>query len=329
MILSKRRLSRQLACCWLLVLSVNALSFSALAKQAVDETMVTENSPNVEIEHVNGTAIIKGWDKQEIKITGELGDNTEDFTFSKDGNDVLIKVDVKRFQDDWKNSSIDKGDRLTIYLPVASRVSYTAVHADLEISEINNDTRVELINGDIKANTLSGRVKLETVNGDVSLTDIQGVLVVESVNGDIEGNHQGNKDARLVTVNGDIRINTNSPEVRVESVNGNMDITLAKVRELDIVTVNGEVNVKLELAENGDVSATSVGGGLQLSFQKNVSARFDVEAHAGGEIINRISSDKMRSAKYGPNKWLEFTQHGGAGRVEISTVHGKVDLSVY
>jgi len=57
-----------------------------------------------------------------------------------------------------------------------------------------------------------------------------------------------------------------------------------------------------------------------------VSARFDLQGHAGGRIVNKISDAKEQRAKYGPRRWLEFSHNGGNGRVDVSTVSGRIKV---
>lgn len=302
--------------------SLLMMSQLAMAGETVDKQADTSDSPNVEIEHVSGVATIKGWDKNQVKVTGELGERTEEFIFRQDGNDVLIKVETNHRHINWRNGDPKDGDKLTIFVPEKTRLTYSAVIADVDASNLSNDSKFELVNGDIKAKDLSGRVKLESVNGDIDMKNIQGLLNVETVNGNIKGDHKGDKDTRIITVNGDINLSTTSPSVMVESVNGGAKLDLADVRELSLTTVNGDMHVSMNLLDNGDVDVSSVGGTIALNMQPSVSARFEIQAHAGGDIENRLSGDKPSSAKYGPNKWLEFTHNGGKARVEMSTVHG-------
>lgn len=211
---------------------IPAISFNAMAGEKVDKTLTTSASPIVEIEHVAGKATITGWDKNEVKVTGELGDRTEAFIFEKKGDDVILKVETNHRKIDWRDKNPGDGDDLTIFVPAKSDLSYTAVVADVEASRLTNSVQFDVVNGDITAS--------------------------------------------------------------------------------------------LTLAEKGDVDASSVGGTLHLKMQKGVSARVEMQAHAGGDIVNRLTADKPSSAKYGPNEWLEFTANGGRATIEMSTVHGEL-----
>ena len=310
----------------LLLSTLVAVSGPAWAKQKIDETIETSATPNVEIEHIQGRAVIKTWDRKAVRITGELSDQTTDFEFAKTSTGVSFDVDTPRRHNNWRNYDIEEGDALTIFVPVSSKLDYSAVSASVTLSDITNETVVDLVNGDIEANQLSGRVTLETVNGDITMKAVRGELTAETVNGDIKGDHSEGNTARLITVNGDIDIVTNSPRLRIESVNGKMEFKTGQINGLDVVTVNGSVQGDIRLASDGNVDVSSVGGKVKLRFQPDVSARFDIQAHAGGSIENHLTDQQATNAKYGPNKWLEFTTGQGNASVEISTVHGTIIL---
>ncbi|MEG3765932.1 hypothetical protein [Alteromonas sp. 14N.309.X.WAT.G.H12] len=301
-------------------------SFSTQAKERVNQTLDTSDAPNIEFEHVAGEIGIQGWDNNTVKVEGELGERTEDFIFQQSGNDVVIKVKTDHRNVNYQSDKPHNGDKLTVFVPAKSRLTYNAVVAEVKASGLKSDSKFEMVNGDLSVTDLSGRVKIVVVNADVALKNIQGKLSVETVNGDIEGRHKGNDNVTLRTVNGDIEFATTSPRVLVDSVNGDSELNLARIQSLSLSTVNGDMEAGLILMSDGDIDASSVGGKIELSLQPDVSARFELQAHAGGDIINRITNDKPQSAKYGPSEWLNFTVNGGSARVEMSTVHGELSL---
>tara|TARA_R110002153_G_scaffold127844_15_gene275730 strand:- start:7939 stop:8946 length:1008 start_codon:yes stop_codon:yes gene_type:complete len=307
------------------LLSSTMLAFTAYAGQKIDRTLDVPNSVKIDIEHVNGDAEIRGWDKPQVHVTGELGDNTDEFIFEQRGNVIVIHVDVKRSGKHWWKNK-DEGDDLVIFVPKSSDVNYTAINADVQINDIVQSVNVEVVNGDVELTDIGNRVKVESVNGDIALNNVKGKLDVETVNGDVEAVHSGREGVSFVAVNGDLRLSTSSPDVAVETVNGGIDLTLEKIDSLSVTTVNGATNARLHLTENGRLKASSVGGKLRFSFQPKVSAQFDIETHAGGKIINNVSSDAVKKPKYGPSSWLRFINNGGSANVDISTVNGRITL---
>lgn len=308
-------------------IGLTVLAFTAMAKQPVDESMAADPKGTVEIEHQAGAAKIIGWNKNEVSIKGELGEYTEEFKFERDGSSIIIHIKQKGSKRGWNNWGSEQGDDLVIHVPMKSRVNYTSINATLEVKGIHGGLNADVVNGDMDVDDLIGRIRLESVNGDINARKLDGDVAIETVNGDITGKHSGKKEIKLSTVNGDIEIASDSPEVNVETVNGDIELSLQKVIEVMMSTVNGSIEVEMDLQENGRVEASSVGGSIDLVFQKDVAARFDIEAHAGGSIKNKITDKKQNKAKYGPRRSLEFSTSNPTGTVEVSTVHGKVEVS--
>ncbi|MFT5276397.1 MAG: DUF4097 and DUF4098 domain-containing protein YvlB [Glaciecola sp.] len=309
------------------LVGLSLLALVANAKQSVDETMAADPSGVVDIEHVNGVAKIIGWDKNEVSVKGELGENTEEFKFERDGSSIIIHVEQMKHSG-WNNSGGKKNeDNLVIHVPIKSRVNYSSVNADLTINSVHGGVNADVVNGDMEVDDLIGRIRLESVNGDINAKRLNGDIFIETVNGDIRGKHSGEKELKLSTVNGDISVHSDSPEVNAETVNGDIDLELQKVAEIIVSTVNGSIDIDMDLQDDGRVEASSVGGSIDLAFQKGVAARFDLEAHAGGSIKNKITDKKQTKAKYGPRRSLNFSTENPTGTIEVSTVHGRIEVS--
>lgn len=307
-------------------LSGALLSANALAQEKIDKTLATDGKAFVEMEHVYGKADIQIWDKNEVRITGTLGSLTEEFIFEKRGNSVVIKVEVQNNHYRWEDND-DAKDDLTVFVPAGSRFAYEALNANVKVDGPQGGTSVEVVNGNIEGRNLGGKISIESVNGDIELKNITGMLQVEAVNGDIEAEHKSTEPLEVVSVNGKIDLQSDSPVIKVETVNGDSSLQLGKVSDLEMTSVNGDARVSMGLLADADIEVDTVGGSISLTFNKDVSARFEVEAHAGGKIINKLSDAKVNKAKYGPGQWIDFTQGSGNGRVRVSTVNGKVTLS--
>lgn len=314
----------KIICLTLMLASNHAIA----ERQKVDKTIEADLSGNVEVDHVAGKAKIIGWDKAQVSIKGELGERTEKFTFERRGKTVLVIVEVEKGRR-WNNWGDDADDDLLIYVPIKSRLEYTTTNSDVSIENIHGGLSVEVVNGDVKAEDVSGRIRLESVNGDIDALEVEGELMIETVNGDIKARHLKATELNLSTVNGDIKVASDTPEATVETVNGDIELDLQDIDEVDLQTVNGSIEVKLALNPKSDVRASSVGGLIELSFKAPVSARFDIEAHAGGSIKNKITEQKMNRAKYGPRRWLAFETSDASAKVEVSTVHGNVRLETH
>lgn len=313
----------------IVITGLSLLSLHSFAGQKIDQTMDVDSQSYIEIEHINGKAAVKGWDKNTILVQGELSERAEEFIFRRDGKNVLIEVKMKasnRDYNSWGNWNNDEGDDLTIYVPKTSSVFYTSVNANFNGNDLLGGLGADVVNGAINVNNVTGKIRLESVNGDIKADKVEGNVRIETVNGSIQGEHSGQGEIGFDSVNGNIRLHSDSREIDVETVNGDIELDLDQVSELDLSSVNGSIEVNMTLIENGDVEISTVGGRVELTLQQEVSARFDIEGHAGGRFINKLTDDKMQKAKYGPRRWLEFSTGNGSANVEISTVHGRIEL---
>jgi DUF4097 and DUF4098 domain-containing protein YvlB len=289
------------------------LSWTAFAAEKINRSPDVSKTPYVQIEHVNGSVKVIAWDKSEVKITGTLGDSTEEFIFEKDDNEVLINVKVKN-NNGWNNWGSDNGDDLEIFVPRQSKVYYSAVNADVELEKIRGGARIETVNGSIDAKELAGRIRLESVNGRITASSLEGDVKISTVNGSIDSRSSKGKEDSYESVNGSIEVFSESADINIETVNGDIKLKLGKVSQLNLETVNGSTE------------ASSVGGSIRLHLQSDVSARFDIEGHAGGKITNNLSADKMQKTKSGTNRWLTFFLNGGSAKVNVSTISGRIRL---
>lgn len=309
----------------LMLAGMFCLSWASIASEEINRSLEVSNNPYVQIEHVNGKAKIVAWDRSEVKVTGTLGDRTKKFIFEKDGNDVLIIVKVKNGSS-WGNWGSDDEDDLEIFVPKLSKLYYNAVNADVEVAKVRGGAKVETVNGSIDVKELAGRIRLESVNGEITANNLEGDVKIYTVNGEIESNSSKGTEDSYDSVNGDIVVDSDSSNISVETVNGDVELTLDTVKQLYMSTVNGSLEAELDLEKNGEIDASSVGGEISLKLQSDVSARFDLEGHAGGKIVNNLSNDRMQKAKYGPSRWLKFSLNNGSAKVNVSTVSGRIKL---
>ncbi|WP_371193967.1 DUF4097 domain-containing protein [Glaciecola sp. SC05] len=311
---------------WVSVISM--FSIMAFAGEKVDQTLDAAADSIVQIEHTAGSAEIIGWDKEMVSVSGELGDDTEEFIFKRNGKSIEIKIEVKQKKSwgAWNSSDVD-GDKLVIYVPKGSRVEYNTTNADLRIDNILGSSDIEIVNGDIQASNLAGRIQLESVNGEINAKGIQGDVYAQAVNGDIKIEHVSGKLIQVGSVNGDIRVTTKAEDIAVETVNGDIEFEMAQVASVDAQTVNGDIDLSMALRSGAVVKANSVGGKITLSLPVDTAAKFDLEAHAGGSIRNTLSDDKAQEAKYGPREWLEFTTGEPNATVDVTTVHGRIVIA--
>jgi len=308
------------------LIAIALLSISstfAFAGEKIDETLSVSSNGKVIIENQRGDVQIKGWNKSEIKITGELDDKAVGYEFKSSGNRTIFKVKMPKQMRSWNSG---EGSNLVIHIPMQSDLDFEGVNVNVDITEVKGGSDIETINGNISAQKLAGKINLTTVNGGIRSKELAGKIHYETVNGDI---HDTDSQGRLRfdAVNGDIDAKTKAEDIRIENVNGEIELKAQLIQRLDISTVNGELDLTIpSFSKNARVQIETVSGNVQLSLSKNASAKFEIESHAGGRIKNHLTNDKVNKPKYGPSSSLEFEMSGGKADIEIDTISGRINL---
>jgi DUF4097 and DUF4098 domain-containing protein YvlB len=309
------------------LIAIALLSISstfAFAGEKIDETLSVSSNGKVIIENQRGDVQIKGWNKSEVKVTGELDDKALDYEFKSSGNRTIFKVKMPRQMRSWNSG---EGSNLVIYVPVNSDLDFEGVNVNVDISEVGGGSDIETVNGNISAHKLAGKINLTTVNGEIRSQVLNGKIHYETVNGSI---HDTDSQGRLRfdAVNGDIETKTKAEDIRIENVNGEIQLHASLIQRLDISTVNGELDLSIpSFANDARVQIETVSGNVELNLSEKASAKFEIESHAGGKIKNRLTNDKVNKPKYGPSSSLEFEMSGGKADIEIDTISGRINLN--
>lgn len=305
------------------LVTLGLMSTMAWAGEKVNESLKTSADGFVVVEVQTGNVNIKTWDKNEVKVVGELDDSAEGYKFEVDGRKIYFKVDMPERR--WGGYNDRDGSKLEFWLPADNKLKFEGVNVDVKANGVKGGSMINTVNGDIEASNLIDKVKLETVNGDINAEDLKGKVSIFTVNGEVKDrNSEG--VLSIETVNGEIHSNTKATELALNNVNGDMRIVTGKVEDVEVSTVNGDLDIELDLIAKGRFVYSSVGGDADILFLGDVSADFDIEAHAGGDIDNYITNDKAKEAKYGPSERLRFKVGPGDADVEIDTVSGDIKI---
>lgn len=290
----------------------------SIAGEMVDESLNISGVTSVSIENLSGEVIITGWDKASITVTGELDDKAEKLIFEQVGNTINIKVELPN-HGSWNSTGSD----LVIHMPATLRMNFDSVSSDVELNNLTHSVTVKTVSGDIKAKNIAQHIELSSVSGNIKTKALQGKISLATVSGDIDDNNSSGR-IQLQAVSGEISSKSSANEIVVNNISGNTELSLDKVDELRISTVSGDSDISLLLQDNGVVKASSVSGIVALNFQQSVAADFRLKASAGGDLINKLTSDKAEHAKYGPSAKLYFQTGNANGSVRVSTVSGDV-----
>ena len=290
-----------------LVLTVLGLLLATVAAaEEVDRTIDAHSRSRVSVSIVEGSLDIVGWDRNEVRVQGSIGDDVEKFIFERDGKDILIKVKVPNQNSGRKDHSAN----LEIRVPAGSSLDVGTVSADMEVEGVMGEQELQSVSGDVTTQAFAADIDAGTVSGDVE---------VEANNGKASGAWA------LSTVSGDIVAIGLSGEIEANVVSGDIRVVGGGFSRARMETVSGNVKFSAALADGGKLAMESVSGNVDVEFQGDVSARFDVESFSG-RIKNCFGPKAERTSKYAPGVELSFTEGAGDGRVSLSTLNGNIEI---
>lgn len=314
---------------------------TALAGTPIDERRPMDSNGLVTLDLTNATVRITATDSNEFHISGELGDDVDEYELRDSNGSIHFEEDIRRGNNDWNwnwdcwrrdNDDCDRDfdqrfSDLDIAIPPGSVLRLDGINGDVSVTGLTNSTNISIVNGDLTLDSLGGTIKAETVNGSLDTERLQGRVSLETVNGEITDRDSIVDRIDYSTVNGDLFTNVRSPQVDAETVNGDMELELGNVEQLDLSTVGGRIEVDTSLADNADIEISSVHGRINLTVPASTSARFIVNTEVNGRINNQLTDDEPeRENRYVNSSNLNFTLNGGSADVDITTVSGNITL---
>jgi DUF4097 and DUF4098 domain-containing protein YvlB len=313
-----------------------SLALAVSAAQAgvmIDETRPANGNSEISVELVNGFITVRGWERPEFHISGTLSDKAEGFELETDDEELRFEEELNRRDDCFGQAdncqSTDQGVNLTLEMPRNARLRLEGANLKADLSGLERNTEVEVINGEIIASNLKGVVELQVINGDIRVSALEGRVSLETVNGNITDTNSSGSRGDYQTVNGNINSNTTASRVHLDNVNGEIALLLGNIDELEASTVGGGIKVKATLNARAEVELSSVQGSIELALPESTSANFEVSASVGGRIDNRLNSNTaMLRGRFSNSSDLDFSLNGGDADVEVSTVSGRITLCV-
>ncbi|MDO6426184.1 DUF4097 family beta strand repeat-containing protein [Thalassotalea sp. 1_MG-2023] len=297
------------------------VTLPVFSNDLIDETMSGEGVSKVYVENMRGEVAIKGWDKNQVLVKGKLDEHAKALDFNKNGSVIDIKVRMKNHHN-YRNND---GSDLVIMVPKRMRVEFSGVSSDFNLESISKGIEGKTVSGDIDIRDIDHQIEISTVSGDIKSINAKGKVTMTTVSGEISDKASSGR-LQLRAVSGEIDTQSNATEVDLGVVSGDLTFSLATVDELELSSVSGEIEGELALADNGRVKMSSVSGDIALKFTADVNASFRLKTHAGGDLINHITSDKAVESKYSPRAKLNFEAGNGSATVKATTVSGTIRL---
>lgn len=260
----------------------------------------------VSIENVKGEVTVTAWDKNQVQVSGTLGDGARPLEIEGDERNVDIRVEGDEKKGrwfSWGNDSSMQPTILNVRVPRSVAVDINVVSAPVSIDGLDGGKiDVESVSGRIRANLRSPEVSMQTVSGTIDLAGRAG-------------------RADLQTVSGDITAPNVSDKIDAQTVSGRMTIGGGPWKEANFSTVSGDTQINGSVVEGGKIDVDSMSGDVQIQLPPGTSAHLEASTFSGDLRSDWGSPSKGED---GPGKELKTTIGGGAGNIHVESFSGDV-----
>ncbi len=292
-----------------LVLSVLLAPGLASAGTPINETREVDATARIEVSNVKGAVNVSAWDRNEVAISGSLGDGAKRLAIDGGRGSLSIRVEGpdKSKGSFWGSDTSMQETVLDLKVPRAAALEIGVVSAEVAVND-----------------TAGGNVQVDSVSGRMRLVSVQSPrLRLESVSGDID--FQGrSEDASVETVSGDVSARGVGGRTRAETVSGSMRISAGSpFKQFDANSVSGDMEVTGALAPGGRVEIETMSGDVRLNLPAAVSARITAESFSG---TLRTDFGTVRKPERGPGTSLDASAGSGDGEISVDSFSGDVTI---
>ena len=262
--------------------------------QALADTPINLNheaTPNahVSISNVKGAVTVSAWDRNQVQVTGRLGEGAKPLAIEGSNSDMNIKVESQG-KSGWFNFGSDTSmgaTTLDVRVPKGASLDVDVVSAPMNIDGIEGGT--------IKVNTVSGKARINA--------------------------HSPNVEADAVS--GSIELAGSADKVNLQTVSGRIRVTGGPWRKLNLSTVSGDVQLAGGLAPGGTFDVDSMSGDVQVQVPSNLSATIKASSFSGDL---RSDFGSVKKAEHGPGSDLQTTAGAGNAKMNIETFSGDLRI---
>ena len=269
---------------------------------SIERKVAAEAKGEVVISNVSGTVDVRGWDRNEVQVTGHLGSDVERVDIETSGGRTVVKVVLPR-------GNVHDGEaEIEVSVPRNSSVEVSAVSADVSSRGVLGTQRLKTVSGELTADIAGDESEARSVSGDVTVRGNGKPLRlrVSSVSGSLDlTNMAGSLD--MVTVSGDARVQMgDTSDVRGRTTSGDLEVrgTLTRTGRVDVEGVSGDITLRLSTTD-----------GLSTEIES-----------FSGDISGCLATSVERVSKYGPGKRLNIRTVEAGARVRAKTLSGDIEI---
>ena len=277
----------------------------AWAATPIDQVRPLDPRGRVEIDNLKGRVEVRAWDREEVRVTGSLGDGVEKLVIDGDRDELRIEV---KYPNRSRNT---EPTMLVVQVPLRAELEIETVSADIDVHGVApRELSLQSVSGDIVANGAPRRASVESVSGDVNLTFNSSEVEASTVSGDLVVAGRLTGEASVETVSGDLRFDSRGE----------------RLRKFSAGSVSGNIAARLALAEAGEIRMESVSGDLGLDLPKDLSAEVTGKSFSGDLSAPRA---KIQREDFGPGSSFHQRYGDGKGEIRLETFSGDARLRLF
>lgn len=284
-----------------------AVSGAAAASTPISETRSVNADARIDVSNIKGDVTVSGWDRNEVSITGTLGDGAKGLEIEGGGSSLSIKVQPPDKQGwfSWGSESRMGNTTLDIKVPHNAEMKIEVVSADVALTGVAGRA--------LNVNGVSGKLRLDSDAKEVDVDSVSGSI---DLTGKAERGH-------LETVSGNVRARGLGGQIKYETVSGDIDAENADYREISAGTVSGDINLRGKPTKDARIDVETMSGDVHLYLPADISAHLSATTFSGS-----IRSDfgKVKEEERGPGSSLDATLGGSDARVTLQTFSGDIEV---
>ena len=276
------------------------VTMTAWAGEPIDQSIEAEEGTTILVENVAGIVRVTGWDRPEVKVTGELGDGADRVVVSAEYGRVLVRVLMPR-------SSTTADTELNVSAPASSRLEVETVSATVEISGMNKSQRVNTVSGDVTTFSAGDDLEVKSASGDIS----------------VKGNGS-TSDAMVTSVSGDVSITGVTGEVNAKSVSGDVHLEGTAITQARLSSTTGDLHLAASVDSDPQLVLESISGDATIEIDGDLLGEFDLKT-TSGEIKTCFGLEPVRD-EYGAGQSLRHSEDEGEAQVRVKTMSGDISI---
>ena len=136
-------------------------------RRPINQTRPLDPRGHIEIDNLKGRIQVRAWDRNEVHITGSLGDGVEKLVVEGDGDHLVVRAEYPKHIGGWRGDRTGPTD-LLLQVPLRADLDIESVSADIDVDGVApGDLSIDTVSGDVVAAAAPRNADINSVSGDL------------------------------------------------------------------------------------------------------------------------------------------------------------------